>query len=333
MLGRKYMAGLDFRHNTDHSEGSGRRTRRWIIGLVLLLGVTIVVADKAQEPGSWRWLDLLADAANEPPGVGVDNRLRPEDRDALARDDFVIKIPEPDEDKEIERRKGYFPGVDADLLAFVRDKTLFSNEDNPSSQNLLDVLNRTDEQELRNASKNDVTYAQLFRQPSHYRGRLVTVSGRVIRVTRMQLPKNKYGLTHNYEVVLYPNVRPRSPILLYCLNLPKDFPTGNELSEKAEATGFFFKNCVYPWEDKFFVVPTILSKTLHWRKPPPPVKESSSEVQMILLGVGIAALLALAMAWFVYARTKPSRAVLPDNPPNFDMLEEMDQGNETTEDR
>ena len=183
------MARLDFRHNTDHSEGSGRRTRRWIIGLVLLLGVTVVIADKAQEPGSWRWLDLLADAADEPPGVGVDNRLRPEDRDALARDSFIIKTPEPDEDKKTERRKGYFPGVDADLLAFVKDKTLFSNEDNLGSHNLLDVLNRTDEQELRKAAINDVTYAQLFRQPSHYRGRLVTVSGRVIRVTQTPLPQ------------------------------------------------------------------------------------------------------------------------------------------------
>ena len=140
-------------------------------------------------------------------------------------------------------------------------------------------------------------------------------------------------MTHYFEVVLYPNVRPRSPILLYSLNLPKDFPTGNNLSEKAEATGFFFKNCVYPWGDEFFVVPTVLSKTLHWKKPPPPAKESKSEVQMIILGIGIAALLALAMAWFVYARTKPTPAVSTDNPPNFDMLEEMDRGNETIEDR
>lgn len=333
MLSRKYMPTLDFRHKTERSEGSSIRTRRWIIGMALLLGVAIVLADKAREPGAWRWLDLLADASNEPPGVGVDNRLRPEEQNALALDSFTIKTPESDEDREVERRKGYFPGVDVDLLDTIRDKTRFSTDDHASSYNLLDVLNRTDEEKLRAASPEDVTYAQLFHQPRYYRGRLVTVSGRVARVIREPLPKNKYGITHYYEVVLDPNVRPNSPILLYSLNLPKDFPTGDGLSEKVEATGFFFKNGAYKSGDGLRIAPTVLSKILHWEKPPPPVEKPKLEGRMILLGVGIAALLAIITAWYVYAWTKTTHSVLPDHTPNFDMLEEMDQGNETIEDR
>ncbi|NLF08367.1 MAG: hypothetical protein GX594_10365 [Pirellulaceae bacterium] len=327
------MSALDFRRKPESSANTAGRTRRWIIGLTLLLGVTVVIADRAREPGAWRWLDLLSDAADEPPGVGVDNRLRPGEQDEDSLDRFIIKMPEAAEDPEVAQRRGYFPGVNSDLFHSVRDKTLFSSDDHASSYNLLDVLNRTAERQLRAAAAKDVTYAQLFRQPRYYRGRLVTVSGRVAGVRRMQLPSNQYGLTHYFEVVLYPNVRPLSPILLYSLNLPEGFPTGEGLSEKAEAAGFFFKNGVYRSGDGFRIAPTVLTKTLRWEKPPPPAEKPAIEGRMILLGIVIAALLAMVTAWYVYRQTKPTAAPLPEQSPNFDMLKEMDLGNETVEDR
>ena len=51
----------------------------------------------------------------------------------------------------------------------------------------MDILNRTDPETLNKASLGPVSYAQLFRQPNQYRGRLVTVSGVVRRANRLEL--------------------------------------------------------------------------------------------------------------------------------------------------
>lgn len=324
------MAVLDFRKTSERRKSPSPTGRRWLIILILLLGVVAILANRARQPGTWRWLDRLADTSQETPAGGIDNRLHPVPQDDLTLESFIIGKPDSKEE-ETDRRKGYFPGVDPALLDSIRDNTVSSRSDLDCSLLLLDVLDKTKQKELRKASEGRVTYAQLFRQPAHYRGRLVTISGVVHRVNRLELPENKYGIRQYYQVWLAPNDNRLSPVVIYCLRLPKDFPIGMKVSEETEVTGFFFKRWVYQAEDALRTAPTILAKTLQWKKRPVMVEEPVVDGRKLILTAVAAALLALLMAWYVYIRTKSSHSTLPDQPPNFDLLKETDQRNETTD--
>ena len=76
----------------------------------------------------------------------------------------------------------------------VCDDAPSTRDEQACSLRLLDILNRTDSETLSQASLGPVSYAQLFRQPNQYRGRLVTVSGVVHRANRVKLPPNDYGI-------------------------------------------------------------------------------------------------------------------------------------------
>lgn len=322
------MAVLDFRQTSKRRESPNPTGRRLLIALILLLGVVFILSEWAMQPGAWRWLDRLADSSEEAPAGGIDNRLHAVPQDDLTLDSFVIDKPDSKEE-DTDRRKGYFSGVDTALLDSVKDNTFFSLADRECSLNLLDVLDKTDERKLRKASEGRVTYAQLFRQPAHYRGRLVTISGVVRRVNRVELPENKYDIRHYFKVLLYPKIIPPSPVIVYCLRLPKGFTIGMDVSEEVEVTGFFFKRCAYRAKDSLRTAPTILAKTLQWQKRPAMVKEPAVDGRKLIPAAIAAALLALLTAWYVYMHTKPSHRALSDRPPDFDLLKEMDQRNET----
>ena len=325
------MAVLDFRKTSERRKSRTPSGRRWLIILILLLGVVAILANWARQPGAWQWLDRLADIPQDSPAGGIDNRLHPVPQDDMTLDSFIIGKPDSKKKEETDRRKGYFPGVDPALLDSIQDNTVSSRGDLDSSLLLLDILDKTKQKELRKASEGRVTYAQLFRQPAHYRGRLVTISGVVNRVNWLELPKNKYGIRQYYQVWLVPNDNRSAPVVIYCLRLPKDFPIGMKVSEKAEITGFFFKSWVFQAEGELWTAPTILAKTLQWQKRPVVVEKPAVDGRKLILAAVAAALLALLTAWYVYIRTKPSHSALPDRPPNFDLLKEMDQRDETTD--
>ena len=69
----------------------------------------------------------------------------------------------------------------------------------------------------------------------------------------------------------------------------------------------------------------ILAKTLQWRKRPAASEEPAPDGRKLIAAVIVAALLALITAWYVYKRTGPSRSVLPERPPDFNLLEDKDQ--------
>ncbi len=299
--------------------------------LVLLLGVALILANGARRPGTWRWLDRLAGATpRDDPAPGVDNRMRPERQSEFDRDGFIIPKWEP-EPESSKRRREYFPGVDPDLLERVRDDAFFTAADRECTLNLLHVLEETDRGKIQAAAEDPVTYAQLFRQPEHYRGRLVSISGAVSRVARINLGENQYGIDHYFEVMLVPNVKPPAPVIVYCLRLPDGFPIGEDLSEEAKVTGFFLKRCAYHAEDGLRTAPTVLAKSLQWRKRPGMPEEPPVEARKLIPAIVGAALLAIIVAWYVYRRTRPSRPAAGERPPDFELLEKMDQGSDAAD--
>ena len=298
------MAVLDFGRKSVRQSEQSRSQRHHVLMLVLLLGVVVILIDAVRESSNWRWVDLLLFPMQDPP---IEHRLitvwtcwpettRPRIQFACHRRPAVTSA-------DVE---GYFPGVRPADFAAVHDDTPSTREEQACSLHLLEILNKTDAKTLREASLGYITYAQLFRQPSQYRGRLVTVSGIVRRVNRIDLFKNDYGIADYYQTWLFPTDNQISPMVIYCLRLPKGFPTGMELAEEAEVTGFFFKRWVYEAKDTVRTAPTLLAQTLQWKKRPVMAPEPPGDTRMTPVAVCVAAVLAMLLAWFVYLRTRPA---------------------------
>jgi hypothetical protein len=165
--------------------------------------------------------------------------------------------------------------LDAVFLDSVRDNTVFSMAEKDAWFRLFEQLKRRDLADLRRASTGYVGFLQLYKQPAEYRGKLVTVSGAVRTGYYCEAPKNLYGIDGYYVFWLKPP-QAKSPIVVYCLEIPAGFPDVAKLEkegerprldEKAEFTGFFFKRWAYRAQDDTRLAPLILAKCPRWERP------------------------------------------------------------------
>jgi hypothetical protein len=294
-----------------------------VLLLVLMLGIVLISVQWLRDPAIRRGLDLLLSPKRpSADGTQIDNRLEVvAPRNSLSGDVFVMPHNRQSADAADGDR---LLGVRAEDLEGVRDDTRSTREEQACSLRLLDILNRTPAAAIRQASLGPVAYAQLFRQPDYYRGRLVTVSGIVRRATRVALIRNDYGIKEYYQVWLWPSDNPTAPIVVYCLRLPKGFPTGDELAEQSELTGLFFKRWAYQAQDAIRTAPALLARDLQWQPKPVIAPEPPPETWMVVMAIGGAVAAALLGALAVYLRTRPSQPVLPEQLPDFDALRTLE---------
>lgn len=166
--------------------------------------------------------------------------------------------------------------LDAVFLDSVRDNTVFRLAEKDAWFRLFEQLERRDLADLQRASPGYVGFLQLYKQPTAYRGKLVTVSGTVRMGYYREAPKNFYGISGYYVFWLKP-AGAKSPIVVYCLEIPAGFPdvaklerAGErpQLDEQAEFTGFFFKRWAYRAQDDTRLAPLILAKAPRWEPRP-----------------------------------------------------------------
>jgi hypothetical protein len=287
---------------------------------LLTLGIVLILADRVRDPAFWRWLGLTIPLLQGTAGSkGIDNQL-----DAITTSkthpDAFFSRGEHRRAKSAISDKAYFPGVEPAELDAIRDDTPSSRDEQTVSLRLLSILKKADPDALDHASLGPVTYAQLFRQPDQYRGQVVAVSGVVRRVNPIALFPNQWQIERYYQVWLWPSDNPSSPMIVYCLQLPKGFPIGMELAEEVNVTGIFFKRCAYQAKDGLRTAPEILASTLAWRRRPA-LSPTPPEPWAMSLVVVAAALASLWAAWYIYVRTRPTPPALPDRPPQFDKIE------------
>ncbi len=143
--------------------------------------------------------------------------------------------------------------LDAVFLDSVRDNTVFRLAEKDAWFRLFEQLSERNLADLRRASAGYVGFLQLYKQPTEYRGKLVTVSGVVRMGYYREAPKNFYGISGYYIFWLKP-AGAKSPIVIYCLEIPAGFPDvaklehdgeRPQLDEEVEFTGFFFKRWAY----------------------------------------------------------------------------------------
>jgi hypothetical protein len=271
---------LDFRPRRQAPASATRQGRRQIALLVLALGLVLVAMDHARKPEAWHWL-----WGGRPPADGgqgqpraeapVDTRIAALHPREGAAGTFRSPAPAPPP------LGGLYPGVRPGYFASVEDDTVFRAAENDAWFHLFEVLSAAPPADLA-AAATSIDFAQLFQQPAEYRGRLVTLAGRVRRVELLEAPANTYGVKRYYRAVLETSA---NPVFVYFLELPQGFPRGDRLFEDAAATGFFFKRMAYRAVDDIRTAPVIAARTLTWtpRSTATPPAPSSTWLSLLVL--------------------------------------------------
>lgn len=213
----------------------------------------------------------------------------------------------PNGQKPLGRRGMFFPGVDPSMFRETLDDTVFLMSDSEPFYRLCKILQDSDAKALAEASTGQATFAQLYRQPKDYRGKLVTMRGKMLRAFKLPASKNEFGITETWQTWILPE-NARDHVQLYVLGLPPDFPVsedGMTVQQQVEFTGFFFKLVAYKGEDAIRKVPLLVARDVTWFKPPPPVpaEEKMPLSNLVYAALGAAAFSA-ALVFFILFHTQ-----------------------------
>jgi hypothetical protein len=191
--------------------------------------------------------------------------------------------------------------LDEVALDKIEDNTVHRLSESDAWFRFLEILAESELPQLQHASTGPVGFLQLYKQPDFYRGKLVTVRGEANLVYHVHAPKNIYGISEYYIFWMRPAGGPDSPIVVYSLEVPPDFPDitktspgkqRGEVREEVEFTGYFFKNYAYRAKDGTRIAPLVLAKVPRWQ---PPAVDLNTTGQLPSVPVAVFAFLALAV--------------------------------------
>lgn len=293
------------------------------------------IAPPAKRPGDLPGLpgDRLAPAPAENQLVGNQPAAdRAADRPIIDRPVMPgdLKLPEARPALPIDGKR-LFGGVSSKLFDVLDDDAVYRAAENNSFFALLEALDRSDERDVDLASIGRKTFIQLHEQSADYRGEIVTVGGVVERVLPQQNPPaNKQGVRKYYELWIRPDGG-RLPIVVVCLDLPRDYPIGKPTT--VDASGYFYKRLGYASAEEakgdaakngaknvYRTSPLVLAKTVRVR-PQVAVAEAQAPAddggpaflrgvplpipaQWVLPILGIGMIFTVALSVFAYQLTK-----------------------------
>jgi hypothetical protein len=284
-----------------------RPVQRRILLLVVMVGGTLLLGKLVIESRFWEELfapprvSARSEDAVPPQPKYYNTAIRPQPAHTLPLDTFLAQAEVP---AKVDPTAKFYPGVEPQLLGDVRDFTPFRPAENPAWFNLLHVLDESDAESLTKASTGKVGFVQLYEQMDVYRGELITVRGVVKRAFDVQAVKNDFGIEKYYQLWLFPEGGPISPIVIYALELPPEFPLSRtkgdavaNITENVTLTGFAFKNWVYGTEQRIESAPLLLAKSFLWHRP---VVVEEQPVSFFWIGAVVVGTALFALLFTVY---------------------------------
>lgn len=324
-----------------------RRVQYRLMVLVTLFMGTLLLMIEAGKPENWRWMwrvqsldyKQTSGSTRVTERREVNTRLPVQSNLSSSRPpDVFIALRNTDdlvpEDVEF-ASSGVFPGVNIAYLETIEDDRVLRGAERQAWFHLLDILKRQELIALENASEGAVGFLQVFEQPQSYRGHLVDISGTVYSAQQVKAPANDYGIDGYVTCWIRPSGA-NSPINIYVLQLPSGFPTGTDLRENVQFTGFFFKRLAYPAHDGSRTAPLLLAKTVRWTRSEPSVSgrfdtmSTPKFTAFVAISVFGTAAIAISVATIVYwssRRVRPSHAfttVTRATPEQIDQLQDTD---------
>jgi len=205
--------------------------------------------------------------------------------------------------------------LDEITLALVEDNTLTRFDERYAWFRLVEQLQQTTAAQQRQQSMGNAGYLQLYDQPGFYRGKMVTIRGKARLAYRVPAAKNYYGVSHYYVFWLKP-VGANSPLIVYALDLPENFPPvvdrhddpqENSIGDlDVEFDAYFFKRRVYNAQIGTHLAPQLLAAAPVYTARPVFTTRHGDPPGFWMMVTGIAgiALFAAAIAVVAYVGSK-----------------------------
>ncbi len=111
-------------------------------------------------------------------------------------------------------------------------------------------------------------FVDVFRNPSHWQGRLITLRGHVRQVITHPGDSTLFQGQPLHELWLYTEDSQHIPTVIVTPSLPQDFPVGSDLIESVTVTGCFFKMYAYRSQDEGRLAPLVLAGHVQWKPSP-----------------------------------------------------------------
>jgi hypothetical protein len=200
--------------------------------------------------------------------------------------------------------------IDRDLLAGVEDRTpVQSANENYAEARAYDYLmvhaHRQPVAELQKEGRTDLAFVHLFEEPAKYRGQLITLKGRLLRLRRFDpTPLGvKEGLKDLYEGWLLADGSVTNPFGILASEIGPGLKPGEKLDREVTFTGYFFKRYRYQAGDGWRDAPLLIGRSIEPTSPTPastpPALLGSVYMPLIFGILGTTLVLALALAWYL----------------------------------
>ena len=260
-----------------------------LLFIVMTVGLLIIIGTDFFSPQKWAWVDYLM------------NRRIPDEEPTIKSFDKIQ----------------YMPGLDLSLFKTVLDGGGWMKGDYDAWKNVVDLLDSHNEREIEKYSFGHTTYVQLRAQPKVFRGVIVTLRGNAMQCLEIPTPDLPGNRKSVYRIALSPDSSPNEPVVLNVLDLPKDFPLGEEIKpQRIEFSGFFFKRWAYPSQTDVRSAPLLIGKTIRWAPPvETPQKDDLPIWTVLLIGLFVAIVLFIGMNW--YAKLVAPKYEKPNVKPEF----------------
>jgi hypothetical protein len=180
--------------------------------------------------------------------------------------------------------------IDRDVLAGVEDKAPVRSpgENYHEAQAytyLLVEAHKLSQATLAKHARHDLTFAHLFEEPHKYRGELVHVEGRLLRLRRFDAPglAAGQGVPQLYEGWVFGDSYLSNPYCAIVSDIPAWLRLGDKIDYPVTFDGFFFKRYRYQAADAVREAPLLIGKTFTARQSVIAPSESSEWFSSLLL--------------------------------------------------
>lgn len=289
-----------------------RRDQIRLFRLVAAIGVIFIAMHYASKPSNWYW--LTGRPKDEPAAqqtnvsqkeidfsVKQDSALEPDE----FRSELTPEIKPPETVKAQLETGEYDVRVDPRLLNPVTDSTLGIRDHEANAlYYLLAKAAAIPRNILEQSADPAPPFVVIMTESPKYRGQLITVKGRLKRLTPLKVNENSYGIEHLYEGWFFSKDSGTHPWRVLCTKLPKDIPQGTNLEKMpaVQITGYYFKKYGYPSAaGKLQTAPLLIAGQIRWF--PPAAAETASSSGAAKYVVSLFLVIGVALAFMIWRFT------------------------------
>jgi hypothetical protein len=213
------------------------------------------------------------------------------------------------------------PVLDPDRLAGVEDKAPVRRVDQnyyeaTAYTYVLTEAHKTSAQAFAKSARTDLSFAHLFEEPEKYRGQVVHIEGRLLRLHKFDAPQlaAREGVPVLYEGWVFGDTYFSNPYCVIVTDVPEWMKPGDRTDYPVAFDGYFFKRYRYKAGDGLRDAPLLIGRTFVERSYPL-TPESTGAFTGALLPLFLAllvgtALLVIGLGWWFRRGDRQVRARL-----------------------